>query len=262
MRALHLNHPDRVVVAGLVDDDARKPRLADPGFTADADDLALPCDDPEPSVAQQLGFGLAPDQRRQRRYARGLEPTCHATHTHDPPHRNRLGDTLEHVPAEVFIVEAAPGQAVNPAAHQNAAGLGHALQAGGEVHGVAHRALLGGGRHHDQTGRDPYAHQKMPNTGDVEPGERLHDQEGAANRPFGFVLMGQRVPEEGDDAIAQALEYKAFIADDASRASLFVAADHSLQHFGVHPVGQLGEAHHVAEHHRELSALAGQSGRA
>jgi hypothetical protein len=40
-RALQFDHPTRRVLAGFVDDDARKTGLADAGFTADADDLSL-----------------------------------------------------------------------------------------------------------------------------------------------------------------------------------------------------------------------------
>ena len=68
--------------------------------------------------------------------------------------------------------------------------------------------------------------------------------------------MRERIAEESDDAIAQALEHVAFVAGDAHRAGIFVAADDLLQHFGIDAVGQFGEAHHVAEQHGELAALA------
>ena len=50
-RALQLDHPDGAVVARLVDDDARQPRLADARLAADADHLAVAGDDLLPPVA-------------------------------------------------------------------------------------------------------------------------------------------------------------------------------------------------------------------
>ncbi len=52
------------------------------------------------------------------------------------------------------------------------------------------------------------------------------------------------------------MEYAAFVAGDAHRTDIFVAADDPLQHFGIHAVGQFSEAHYVAEQHGELAAFA------
>ena len=75
------------------------------------------------------------------------------------------------------------------------------------------------------------------------------------NGAFGLALVGQRIAEEGDDAIAQSLEHIALVTRDAHRAGILVAADDPLQDFRIHPVGQFGESHHVTEQHRELAAF-------
>ena len=96
----------------------------------------------------------------------------------------------------------------------------------------------------------------MPHLRHIELGQRFDDLQPGANGSLGLALVRQRVTEEGDDAVTQALKHVAFVARDAHRAGVLVAADDLLQNFGIDPVGQLGEAHHVAEEHGELAALA------
>ena len=68
--------------------------------------------------------------------------------------------------------------------------------------------------------------------------------------------MRQGKAEESDDAIAQRREDIALVTIDAGRAGLLVGANDDLQRFGVELVGELGESDHVAEQHRQLTALA------
>ena len=86
----------------------------------------------------------------------GVSPSCVAAskrlaacaHAHDAIGMGRLGDALQRLLAQVFVVKGAAGQTMHPLAHHDAAGLGDALQPGGEVHGLAYRAFLGTGDHH------------------------------------------------------------------------------------------------------------------
>jgi hypothetical protein len=76
------------------------------------------------------------------------------------------------------------------------------------------------------------------------------------NGALGFAFVRERVTEERHDAITESLEHVAFVAGNAYRAGILVAADDPLQHFGIDTIGQFGEAHHVAEQHGELAAFA------
>src|SRR4051812_47585558 len=96
----------------------------------------------------------------------------------------------------------------------------------------------------------------MPDLGHIQPGQRCDDREARVNGALGFAFVRERVAEESYDAVAQSLEYVAFIARDAYRAGILVAADDPLQHFRIHAVRQLGEAHHVPEEDGELTPLA------
>src|SRR5690349_8625447 len=130
------------------------------------------------------------------------------------------GDALQGLLAEILIREAAPSEALHPLAYHYAAGLGDVLQSRSEVHGFAHCTLLGGGDDH-QAGSDPNADLQVLDLWYLEPAKRIDDRKTCMNRALGFALVRERVAEEGDDAIAQALEYVAFKARDAYRAGIF-----------------------------------------
>ncbi len=68
--------------------------------------------------------------------------------------------------------------------------------------------------------------------------------------------MCQWIAEEGNDAVAEALEYVTLVARHTDRAGVFVTTDDALKHFGINAGCELREAHHVAEQHGQLAAFA------
>ncbi len=229
--------------------------LADAGFAGEQHDLAFAVLRQLPALQQQRDLLLAPDQRRESFLRRGLEAACRFAHTHDAIGMGAAGDALQSLLAQVFIVEAAAGQAMHPLAHHDAARLRDVLQPGGQIHRLAHCALLRRGDD-DESGRDADAHLQMTCLRNIELRQGVDDLQPRANGALGLAFVRQRIAEEGDDAITQALEHVALVAGYAHRAGILVAADDVSQYFGINARGQLGEPHHVAEQHGELTALA------
>ncbi len=84
---------------------------------------------------------------------------------------------------------------------------------------------------------------------------RIDDVETRPHRPLGLVLMGARVAEIDEDAVAHVLRDKAVVAPDRGTAPALIRRDDIAQIFGVHPGGECRRSHQVAEHHGQLAAL-------
>ena len=77
---------------------------------------------------------------------------------------------------------------------------------------------------------------RCPASGTSSLDKRFDDLQPRMNGALGLAFMRQRIAEEGDDAVAQALEHVSFVTGNAHRAGILVAADDPLQHFGIHAV--------------------------
>ena len=72
----------------------------------------------------------------------------------------------------------------------------------------------------------------------------------------GVVFVGDGVPEVHEDAVADVPGDVALVAPDDFVARSLVAAQHLADDLGIVVLAQRSRAHHVAEHDRELPALA------
>jgi hypothetical protein len=90
---------------------------------------------------------------------------------------------------------------------------------------------------------------------------RIDDVETRPHRTLGLVLMGARVAEIDEDAVAHVLRDKAVIAPDRRAAPALIRRDHIAQIFGVHRGGERSRSHQVAKHHGQLTALGLRRGR-
>ena len=213
-----------------------------------------------PALAQQRDLLLAPDQRGQRGRAQGLEAidAARCQHARDP---HRLGEALEMLLAELDAVEQIADQPAGARADDERAGLGQTLQAGGEVGGLAdHRLLLGRALadqvadHHD-AGRDADPGRELDAGTRSQRGDRLDHREGGADRALGIALLGLRVAEERQHAIAHIFGEVTLEVLDHLRAAALIGGDDRPQIFGVELRRERGRADQIAEQHGQLSAL-------
>src|SRR5262249_50680113 len=86
-------------------------------------------------------------------------------------------------------------------------------------------------------------------------GDRLEDADAGADRPARVVLPRRGVAEVDEKPIAEILGDIAVKLADDDVAGFLVRADHLAEDFGIDSRRELGRAHEVAEHHRELAAL-------
>jgi len=119
------------------------PRLADPGFAGNQNDLAVASPGARPAVQQQADFIVAPDQWAQRRSTQGLEPAGDSARPQRQPGRHRPDDALEFDLAEIAVFEQVAGQAAGAGRKHDSVGLGQGLQARGDIGRVAGDIVLG-----------------------------------------------------------------------------------------------------------------------
>ncbi len=80
-----------------------------------------------------------------------------------------LRDALERLLTQVLVVKGPTSQALHSLAHHDTAGFSDGLQPYGQVHGLAHGALLARGDHHQAGGdADAHPHPQPAGLGHVE----------------------------------------------------------------------------------------------
>jgi hypothetical protein len=109
------------------------------------------------------------------------------------------------------------------------------------------RARHGGGRSGDR--------------GRVEPTDRLDDAQASAHRPLGIVLVGLRIAEISEHAVAHIFGDETVETSNRRRYAAVIGADHLAQFFRVEPRRKRRRADQVAEHHGQLAAFGLGGGR-
>ena len=104
---------------------------------------------------------------------------------------------------------------------------------------------------------DPHRELDPGRPGDcgIQLRHRIDDVETRPHRTLGLVLMGARVAEIDQDAVAHVLRDKAVVTPDRRAAAALKRRDDIAQIFGVHPGGERRRSHQVAKHHGQLAAL-------
>ena len=144
-------------------------------------------------------------------------------------------------------------------------GLGQTLQACGDVGRLADDGHLRpgiGAPHlagHHQTGVHADTHRHGNGFFGLQPGvearDRLQYAQSGARRALGVILVGSRVAEVNHQSVAEGLRDVAFEFSDFRGAGVLVGPHHVAQLLRVQPLGKGCRAHHVAEHHSDLTAF-------
>jgi hypothetical protein len=90
---------------------------------------------------------------------------------------------------------------------------------------------------------------------EVDVANRVDDTKSGADRALGIVLMGSRVAEIGEHAVAHVFRDKPVGAPDDIGNSAVVGSNDLAQILGVEPSRELGRTDQIAEHHRQLPAF-------
>ena len=173
------------------------------------------------------------------------------------PDLDRFGEPPQLVSAEIGELEQAGHQAMGVGGHDHRAGLRQRLQPGGQVRRLADHAVpffVRAADHHE-AGRDPDPGLERPTGIRLDPGDRTDQLEAGQDRALGIILVRPRVAEVDQETIAQEAGDLAVKAPDHPRCQILIGADHLAHVLGVEQRGELGRAHQIAEHHRQLPAL-------
>jgi hypothetical protein len=147
----------------------------------------------------------------------------------------------------------------------DAAGRGHALEPGRRVRHVAgHVAadLRSRAERDDRlSGLDPDPR------GELEAGvlrvqlpDRLLDPEGGPDGALGVVLVRRGGTEDGEDAVPEELGHPAPVPLDLALRPSVERSEGLLHLLGIRAIRSCGEAHQVAEEHRDEATLFGLPG--
>jgi hypothetical protein len=236
-------------------------RLAHAGL-ADQRDHVRPAltDDALEQRLQRADLVVASDERRlarRRGAARGVlrdRPKC-------LPGRHRLGLALELERLELLVADGVRRGARGGLADRDASGPRGALEAGGDVHGVANdRVGVADRAGQDLAGVDADAKVEVDAVGEslVDLLHRVLHAEGGPDRTFGIVLMGHGRAEQGHDVVADVLVDGAAEARHLLAQAPQRALHERLDRLGIHPLGHRRVAGQVGEQHGDAAALLGR----
>ena len=243
------------------------PGLADTGLAREQDYLAFAIPGLLPTAQQQRDLLLSPHQRREARCLSRLEAPLGAAFARHPPDRERVGEPLEALRAEISQLEQATHEPPCRLADDNALRRGERLQPRREVRRltdhrlVPYRALSDEVAHHHLPRGDAHARLQPDFLLRRQPSHCLDQLEARAHGSLGVVLMRAGPAEIGQDAVPQTPGGMALEALD-HRSSRAVVGAHDRAHvLGIEPGGQSGRADQVAEQDGQLPPLGPSSRR-
>ncbi len=236
-------------------------RLADTGLAGEQHHLAVTLTGELPAPHQQTDLLLAPHERRDAAYRRGLEAALGVALAEHPPGLQRLGHAPQVQIDERLVLEQPTDQLVGARRDHERAGLRGVLQAGGEIRRLSDDgAFLRGALADDlagdhEPGGDAHAHGDGEAGSGLEVRGRLHDAEPGAHRAFRVVLVRLGIAEVGQHAVTDVARDEAVETLDDLRAAPVVGVHDLAQVFRIELLGERGGPDQIAEHDGELAAL-------
>ena len=224
--------------------------------------LSLALDHARPALEQraQLRF---PTHEGREPPRRDLESAAHPAGLHDAMARDRIGDALQPLEAQLLDHEETGRQRVGRLADHHGVRRGDVLDPGREVRRLPQHQRLGtarrvGGRHHHDAGVDADADGQLAIGGQrrVPPAYRVDDVEPGADRPLRVVLPRPRIAEVRHHPVALILRHLTAVTHDDRGHGFLVRAQHLPPVLDVHASGERGRLDEITEEHGELPALA------
>jgi len=232
----------------------------------DAHDLAVAGLGLRQRRLERLHVAFAPDETRESPRTRHLQPRAQRPRPHHLVNTDRLAEAFDPGWSERLELEISFHELTGVLADCDRSGGRHGLHPRGQVRGVPDRRIFGVApaghdrAHHDFAGVHPDARLDRDSTiGDQLRGVQahllLHAQRGI-ERALGMVLMGNRRPEQREDAVAGGLDDVAVIAAHRIDHQPQRRIDNRARLLGVELRHQLGRALDIGEQRRDHFALA------
>ena len=230
--------------------------MPSPGSPDDQHQLAVALPRSLPAPHQHRDFLVATDQRREM----ALPGTASAAaRPHQSEQRHRLRHAFEFMAAALLGDEQARDLALHPRRNHDRARLGQRLHPRRDIWHVAEN--LARRIHHHRPGfdRDARGQRRLARAGvlAVQFGKRALDRERRPHRALGIVLLRHRIPEQHHQPVAELLGDLAAHFRHRRRGGIEIGADQVAPLLGIELRGNASRIHQIAEHHREIPALAG-----
>ena len=159
--------------------------------------------------------------------------------------------------AALFGHKEASDLALHLRSNQNRAGLGQRLHPRSDISHVA--INLASRIEHRRTGFETNAGGQLRSAAAgvlaVEFGKRALDRQRRPCRTLCVVLMGQRIAEQREDAVAELFCDMATHLCDRGTSDIEIGADEVAPLLGIELRGNASRPDQVAEHHRQIAAL-------
>ena len=182
-----------------------------------------------------------------------------AARPHQPEQRRRLGHALERVGAALLGDKQTGDLALHSRRDHDRARLGQRLHPRRDIGDVA--VNLARRIDHHRAGFDPDAGGELRLAAAgilaVQLGKRALDRQRRPRCAFGVVLLRHRIAEQRHQPVAELLGDMAAHLRHRRRGGIEISADQVAPLLGIEPRGNAGRADQIAEHHREVAALAG-----
>ena len=256
-----VSRPDRV---GFLD----QPALADPGIADEEQDRPPPFVGPVERRADGRHLLLASDERGVHAPGSPNGPRSVQASEH-PIGLDGTSFPFELHTAQRLDLEEVGDELVGVLGDLDCARLRRLLHAGGDVHGVTHRRVLllefrAHVAHHDRPGVDADAdvqvEPSLPSHLLAERRDRGDDLEPCHHGALGVVLVSGRSAEERKDRVAHETGHRPLVPNDRLDQVRERLVHDVGPVLGVELLGHRGRTAHVAEEHRDHTALPGSGG--
>jgi hypothetical protein len=210
----------------------RKVGLADARLTRDQHNLSFALPGEALALQQEIDLVVAVDQIGQICRAARLEAALGLGYALDCPHRDRLGKTLDLMPAEVAQTKKIAEQPARGGGDDDRPGLSQGLKARCKIrrfpdHGVLpQRARAAEIADHHQPGRDANANGERLGGARLEPRNGGYDIEPRPHGSFCIVFVRDWITEISQYPVAAELGEEAVIGSRDTGASRVIGIDH------------------------------------
>jgi hypothetical protein len=188
-----------------------------------------------------------------------------AARADDSEQRHRLRHAFEVMAAALLDDEETGDLTLHPRCHNDRTRLGQTLRSRRDVRYVAEYLACRIDHHRPSVDSDTRGKRGLAGTRvfAVQLGEPALNSQRRPHRPLGIVLLRQRVAEQRHQPVAELLGNMAAHFRHRRGCGIEIGADEVAPLLGIEPRRNAGRIHQIAEHRRDMPALAGgfQGGR-
>ena len=230
-------------------------RFTEPGLADDQHQLPVALPRPLPAPHQHGDFLVTADERREMALARAASATAGS---YKSEQRHRLWHAFQFMGAALLGDKETGDLALHLRCHDDRAWFCQRLHPRRGVGRIAVNLTRRIDHYRAGFDADARVERWLARTGilAVDLSERALDRERSPRCAFGVVFLRHRITEQRHQPITQFFGDVAAHLRHCGRGGIQIRADQIAPVLGIKPRRDAGRTHKVAEHHRDMSALA------